>query len=332
MRTSTLLPLLAAVGGALAQFKKDGKSNVAVYWGQNSLNKPESQKRLSSYCEGEDADIIILAFVTQTRDASGKGLGLNFANLGGPCVLDPKNECVEIAKDIAVCKKNNKTVLLSLGGAVTQQTDFANATTAEETAKNIWHMFGPKQQGSAAARPFGEAVVDGLDLDFEKSIKHLPDFAKKLRELMDAGGKGKFFLSAAPQCPRDTALPVVAAQDALLRADVFDMVFVQFYNNPDCSIGGNFNFEAWNTWAEGTTSKPRVFVGVPGGETAAPGGGYEDKEKVGKAIAAVQKSAQLGGVMIWDASQAWANTDFISKIKTNMGGGSGPAPSKRATP
>jgi hypothetical protein len=49
--------LLGAAGGVLAWYDKNSKSNLAVYWGQNSISHDSSatakQDHLSVYCEGE---------------------------------------------------------------------------------------------------------------------------------------------------------------------------------------------------------------------------------------------------------------------------------------
>ena len=91
-------------------------------------------------------------------------------------------------------------------------------------------MFGNQQ---SEYRPFGTAIVNGFDLDFERGpatgYEHI---AIRLRQLMDADqaktGK-QWILTATPQCMQPDA-----NLDAAMRNAFLDAIFVQFYNNPSC--------------------------------------------------------------------------------------------------
>jgi chitinase len=65
--------------------------------------------------------------------------------------------------DIKTCQSRGKTVLMSLGGAVGNY-GFANNADAEAFADTLWNIYGA---GSSNTRPFGDAVLDGFDLDIE---------------------------------------------------------------------------------------------------------------------------------------------------------------------
>jgi chitinase len=218
-------------------------------------------------------------------------------------------------------------------------------------------MFGPPQDdiyhpySNQVLRPFGHASVDGFDFDFEGPNQNSIVFARQLRQLMDdytrgAGHGRKFFLSAAPQCQ----YPEVWMKD-IMDGAYLDMVFVQFYNNycggkyarplilpilrtikrspvltfppvNSYASGGPlqaaFNFNEWNQWAR-TNSKNKnvkVFVGVPGNQGA--GRGYVPLSNLGPIVEESEKAKSFGGVMIWDASQAYTNDGFIEGIKTKL--------------
>lgn len=49
----------------------------------------------------------------------------------------------------------------------------------------IWETFGPDSK-SSALRPFGDAVVDGFDFDFEATVSNMATFGNELRSLMNA--------------------------------------------------------------------------------------------------------------------------------------------------
>lgn len=65
--------------------------------------------------------------------------------------------------DIKTCQKKGKTVLMSLGGAAGSY-GFANNADAEAFADTLWNIYGA---GKSSTRPFGDAVLDGFDLDIE---------------------------------------------------------------------------------------------------------------------------------------------------------------------
>ncbi|CAK7237485.1 Chitinase 2 [Sporothrix bragantina] len=186
-------------------------------------------------------------------------------------------------------------------------------------------MFGPPQASSGVERPFGNAVVDGFDLDFESTVANAVPFASQLRAHMDsatAAGDKPFYLSAAPQCP----YPDAADGDMLAGAVFFDFVMVQFYNNPPCGLSSSqagsatqSSFAAWDTWARTVSrnSQVRVLLGMPGGETAA-GSGYVAGSVLGSILDAVRQFPSFGGVMVWDMSQAYANPGFLSQVVSNL--------------
>lgn len=106
----------------------------------------------------------------------------------------------------------------------------------------------------------------------------------------------------------------------------FDAIWVQFYNNY-CGVNAyeagastqNYNFETWDTWAKNTSANPnvKVFVGVPG-NTGAAGTGYLSASALQPVLEYSASFSSFGGVMIWDASQAYANSGFISGIASDL--------------
>ena len=184
-------------------------------------------------------------------------------------------------------------------------------------------MFGPVQSGSSAKRPFGTAVVDGIDFDFESSTQNMAPFAQRLRTNMDATGR-KFYLSAAPQC----VYPDAAQNDMLNGAVYFDFIMIQFYNNwcgvinftPGTATQNAFNFDVWDNWAK-TVSKNRnvkILMGIPA--NAGAGGGYVSGNQLASVIAYSKRFSSFGGVMLWDMSQLYQNSGFLGALVANLGG------------
>lgn len=309
------------------------------------------QQNLSTYCAGalrqilttaqtvskadhnpdSNIDIIPMAFLFQMTTGTGGEPVIDFSTQSKDC--QPFNgtgllECPQISADIATCQqKHNKTILLSIGGATYTEGGFLTAEAAEKGAKKIWETFGPRQSNSSALRPFGDVSVDGFDFDFESVNTNMVPFGQKLRALMDdrtSRTGDKYYLTAAPQCPYPDA-----ADDAMLDGKVaFDAVFVQFYNNycgvqayvPNATEQTNFNFNVWDDWAKNKSLNQgvKVFLGVPAGPTAA-GSGYVPVDALAKVVEYCKSFESFGGVMMWDASQAYANQGFLPGVKKALG-------------
>ncbi|KAB2575825.1 Glycoside hydrolase family 18 protein [Lasiodiplodia theobromae] len=347
---SSVAASLAVLHGVHAAFDNTSSANVAVYWGQNSYGKGTgdlAQQRLSYYCASDDIDMIPLAFLTTITDTTGYPQ-LNFANQGDKCTLFNGTQlfnCSELAEDIPVCQeKYNKTITLSIGGATYTEGGFTSADEATAAADMIWATFGPppaenttsscntpryNASNNTILRPFGSAQVDGFDFDFEATVTNMAPFAQRLRDLMDAAeaGDGRHrVLTAAPQC----VFPDAADDQFLSGAEAvpMDAVLVQFYNNycgvqafvPDATTQNNFNFDVWDQWARNASANPggvKVLVGVPASATAA-GSGYLSAADLAPVLDYVKGFESFGGVMMWDVSQAYANDDFLSEVKSEL--------------
>lgn len=230
-------------------------------------------------------------------------------------------------KDIEQCQKKGKTIILSIGGATYSEGGFDSESDAKDGAKLMWETFGPKQSGSKAKRPFDDAVIDGFDFDFEAHVTHMAPFANELRSLMDKDDSKQYYLTAAPQC----VYPDAADKEFLNDEPVsIDAIWVQFYNN-GCGVNNfnknskssQYNFEEWDNWAK-TVSKNKdvkVLVGVPGDTTGASTG-YIPINKLNEVIEYSKKFESFGGVMMWDATQAFNNKGYIDGVRKTLGEGS----------
>ncbi|RHZ65988.1 putative class III chitinase [Aspergillus thermomutatus] len=315
-----LTSLLATFHGALGKLNLNSQSNIAVYWGQNSHGASTglaAQQRLSYYCQNTDIDVFQLAFVTRINGAGGLP-EVNFANAGDNCTTFAGTNllsCPQIEADIQTCQSLGKTILLSIGGATYTEGGFPSSSAATAAANTLWQTFGPASDPSAL-RPFGQATIDGFDLDFESTVSNMPAFATQLRTLYLSDPSKQYYLTAAPQCP----YPDAADGPMLDGAVSFDAIWVQFYNNycglqayvPGAATQYNFNFATWDNWAKTVSlnKNVRVFLGVPGSSTAA-GSGYVSVDRLAGIIAYAKGLSSFGGVMSWDASQVVANSGFL---------------------
>ncbi|KAJ5108671.1 Glycoside hydrolase superfamily [Penicillium angulare] len=322
--------LLASLGAVQGKLDLTSDKNIAVYWGQNSIQAAtkaaHGQQPLSEYCKNDDIDVIPMAFEMMINGPGGAP-EVDFSVDSEDCEVFEGTQlkhCPKIAEDIKTCQEKGKTILLSIGGATYNEGGFKSDSEAKDGAALIWETFGPKQSGSKAKRPFDDAVLDGFDFDFEATVSHMAPFANELRALMDKDDSKQYFLTAAPQCP----YPDAADKEILNGPVSIDAVWVQFYNN-FCGVNNfnkdeknsKYNFEEWDNWAK-TVSKNKdvkVIMGVPADTTAASTG-YVPADKLADVIEYSKKFESFGGVMMWDVSQAYANEGFIDSVRKALGG------------
>ncbi|KAL5495580.1 CHT2_1 [Sanghuangporus weigelae] len=330
--TSIILSVLGAIQVVRA-FDNTRFDNLAVYWGQNSFgaanpNDPANfQQRLSFYC-GDDSviDAFPVAFLNVFFGTGGLP-SINLANTCNPTdnATFPGTQlpdCSALASDIETCQSRGKIVTLSLGGA-TGSVGFDSDSQAETFADTIWNLF---LGGSSDTRPFGSAVLDGVDLDIEGgSSASYVAFVNRIRSHASGADK-QYFVTAAPQCPfPDSALGQV------LNSAEFDAVYVQFYNNV-CGLNHfdeaqNWDFGLWDNWARtiSPNSDAKIYIGAPASSTAA-GQGFVSADTLASIATQMRNSfPSFGGVMLWDASQAVANDRFDVAIKNALtaAGGTG---------
>lgn len=291
--STTILPVLGFALNQVSAFSVNDK-NVALYWGQNSAG---GQTGLKSYCESDEFDIVIVSFLNNFPE-----LGLNLANQCGTTFDSGLLHCPTVGLDIKYCQLKGKKVLLALGGAYGNY-GFSSDSEATAFADTLWNKFGA---GSDSERPFDDAVVDGFDFDFEKQNQvGTVALAQRLRTLYGSDSSKQYFLSASPQCP----FPDASVSNVLSTVPL-DFAFIQFYNN-QCSLNGQFNWNAWQSFAEtAPNSNIKLYVGLPGAQSSA-GSGFVDLATVQKQITpAILASSNFGGFSLWDASSATSNVNL----------------------
>ncbi|KAI8336186.1 glycoside hydrolase superfamily [Chlamydoabsidia padenii] len=308
-------------------FQNDCNDNLAVYWGQNSYgaanisDRSKWQQSIRQYCQDSTIDIIPMGFVTQffgTDDLP----TINLANIcnnvdngtfSGTSLID----CSSISSDIQFCQSQGKAVTLSLGGA-TGGAGFQSDKQASGFADTIWNLF---LGGSSSTRPFGEAVLDGVDLDIEGGgSNYYNTFLAQLRSHFTDADK-KYYITAAPQCVYpDANLGATISENSI------DALYVQFYNNP-CGLQtwgtSGWNYGVWDYWARNISPNKdiKVYIGAPASPSAA-GGGYVPLDTLSNIALSTRKAfPSFGGVMFWDASQAVANGNIDAGIKQALSNG-----------
>ncbi|KAL4742071.1 glycoside hydrolase superfamily [Aspergillus similis] len=348
--------ILGAVAGfamlqsVYAGLDLSSNSTVVVYW--------------EGYCADSNIDVIVLAFL-MTINGPGGAPEIDFSISSEGCTTfsgTNLENCPEIGEDITKCQAASKTILLSIGGATYSEGGFASAAAANAGADLLWATFGPDQNDTKVHRPFGGAVIDGFDFDFEATVTNAGVFATRLRDLADADTSKTYYLTAAPQCP----YPDAADKDILNTESsaAIDAVFVQFYNNycgvnafsparsmpagartkagdklraredwygrPHRSSGpgnqaaaSNFNFAVWDNWALTQSKNKNVRVFLGvPANTGAASTGYLPATSLEPVISYSKGFESFGGVMMWDVSQAYGNPGFLDGVAKALGKGS----------
>ncbi|KAF9474306.1 chitinase [Pholiota conissans] len=338
---SSLIISFLLYGQVVWAFSNDRNDNVSIrfmlttcairYWGQDSANH---QQRLGFYCDDDTIDAIPLAFL---YIFFGKG-GMPVLDLANICSQGSNNfpgtdlaDCSFMASDIQKCQARGKIVTISLGGG-TAKVGFSSDSQAASFAHTIWNMFldGPM-------RPFGSAVLDGVDLDIENGPSAFYNtFVNTLRSLAQHAKK-RYYVTAAPQCP----FPDAELGNALNSA-FFDAVYVQFYNNfCETSVPSEFNMATWDNWAR--TRSPnrdiKVYLGAPGSAASAGEGFVSSGTLINVVKESQKKYPSFGGVMLWDADSAQNNNRYQVTVKNAISnrvgappGETGPNPAPTSDP
>jgi len=322
MRASSALTVAAAAIplASAGVIKRANNYENAVYWGAN-----DNERNLGDYCEsGQGIDIIILAFL-QSFGAE------TYPNGGfGACSVNAdqsfSDECAAVGRDITTCQENGIKVFVSIGGAAADNMwALSSDNDAKGVAYSLWNSYANPSATSNSARPFGDATVDGWDIDLESrgkegygsSYKYLGTMINALRDYFPSDSSRTYYIGGAPQCYIDGSTPGGDDNMGLsMQAAQYDYLWIQFYNN-NCAANNLFNNTALNTetgdgtynfgdWPGvlkgGASENAKLLVGLPG----APDAGdidyyYVHPHNVPSLISQSQGTKNFAGIMIYDA-------------------------------
>ncbi|KAL9083209.1 MAG: hypothetical protein Q9165_008615 [Trypethelium subeluteriae] len=326
--SSTSSPPSSSPSSSSYTFNASAANNVAVYYGQTASTAAGG---LLTLCQGPSVDIIILAFVyaffgPNNYPSASFGPGCSGSTSSQAQSAPGLPSCPQLATEITQCQAIGKPVLLSLGGYIAT-TAFSSSAQAAQFASTIWNLFGgggndnssssnnSDVSDTTALRPFGSVIVDGFDIDNEDhSTAYYDDFSAALHLHIASDRSKKYYVSAAPQCPRpDASIPLGLMQAA-------DFVWVQFYNNPQCNLGSAGFLDSFKAWSQDLAANassgspgPRLYIG--GGAWSGAGSGYVEGSQLPGIVQGVNGSdvGNFGGMMFWDGTEGLANKDAEGK-------------------
>ncbi|KAJ1286325.1 hypothetical protein BS78_03G344500 [Paspalum vaginatum] len=292
MATTLLLGLLVTGHGG----------GIAIYWGQGGQHGKEVS--LSATCASRRYQFVILAFVFQFGQGRTPQL-----DLSGHCDAS-SGGCAVLSDDIRSCQRRGVKVLLSIGGGGSTVTyGLSSPADARIVAAYLWNSY---LGGTSSTRPLGDAVLDGIDFDIELgSVKFWDNLARDLKDMGKNGDKA-VLLSAAPQCPFPDAW-----DGAAISTGLFDFVWVQFYNNPECqfSAGRSAFLDAWKQWE--SVPAQQIFLGLPASKDAAGTGFVPAGQLTSQVLPLIKGSPKYGGVMLWSKFYD-DTTGYSSAIKSHV--------------
>ncbi|KAI9029369.1 glycoside hydrolase superfamily [Hyaloraphidium curvatum] len=298
--TVLLLEFAARCEGALAV----SGHQMVTWWGSNRAwrETPQMQERsLGELCSSSPFTVINLAYMVD-----------HFSTRGLPA-LDFAFHCNET--DILLCQSLGKRVLLSVSP---YHETLASDGDGIRSAEQVWNVF---LNGQSPFRPFGRAVLDGVDLYQRTNEKGYTAFAIRLRQLMDSDTTKQYLLSVSPECAFPSARVGPVYENTLLASapQIVDYVNVMHLATQVCSFGsvdriGFWNtVRQWNTWAKGTGTGIRFITGLPswgwGFESWVNGmvGDFIYPDDLGNVTQTLNSLEAFAGVGLYDASYEFNN-------------------------
>ncbi|KAJ4829223.1 hypothetical protein Tsubulata_029585 [Turnera subulata] len=259
---------------------------IVIYWGQN-----RHEGYLAETCATGLYTAVNVAFLHVFGGGQTPDLNLGHCGRGLP-----QANCTFLSPEIRACQARGVSVLISIGGP-SRSYWLDTADDARTVSEYIWNNF---LGGTSTSRPFGPAVLDGVNFDIQTGTDWYWDDLVRFLHAYNSRGR-KVFLGAAPQCPfPDFYL------DKAIRTGLLDYVGTQFYNNPKCQfINGNSDFlmQSWSNWtsllASNRTSNTQLFLGLPAAPDTAYNGGYVPPQRVNELCTTFTQSPRYGGIMLW---------------------------------
>jgi len=308
-----LLVVIGLLFSLYSEVTGDKQHTLVAYWGQNAavaLGNDKWEKPLVHFCKESSYDVILLAYMHKLFDIRQHDVpAVNFAhhcntpvNQHFPYLL----RCPEIERGIDECHRNGKKVLISIGGPFHVDI-IPSAKKAKELAVTVWNLFlGGDQFIEMDIRPFGGAVLDGVNLDIQGGRgDYYVDFLKEIKRLLKDEIK-KFIITASPSCNFPDHYLGPAKNKVFGDAvDLFDEIYVKFFNGT-CYIGNAEQFPTnMNQWLSFSKEKsgPKIFIGMPSSREASTMSKYYiTSNQVAALYEKFKDNKSFGGFALWDAS------------------------------
>ncbi|XP_052136808.1 xylanase inhibitor protein 2-like [Oryza glaberrima] len=257
--------LLLAAGHATAV----NTGETVVFWGRN-----KDEGSLREACDTGLYTSVIISFLAVF------GHGRYSLDLSG-------HDVSAVGADIKHCQSKYIPVLLSIGG---QGGDYSLPTNASaaDVADHLWDSFlGGGRAG--VPRPFGDAVVDGVDLFIDQGgAEHYDELARQLFSHY----KFEMLLTATTRCSYpDHRL------DMALATGLFTHIHVRvFGGDAGCTTHHRASWERWAAAYPGSL----VYLGVVASPEQDANAYLPRKALFSDVLSHIVEKPNYGGLMIWD--------------------------------
>ncbi|CDP17850.1 unnamed protein product [Coffea canephora] len=286
---ANLRPLFLAIISLLmisCLIRSSEGSVAGIYWGRSSR-----EANLSEICTNSTYEIVVIASL--------KFVGYQAVlELDHHCAPSINGSCAFLGAQIESCQSKGIKVFVSLDG----RPDFCSRDV-QYVAEHIWNNF---LGGQSDSRPFGDAVVDGIDFHIQSgSNRYLDALAETLSKYSTADKK--VYLSAAPRC----RIPDYYL-DIAIKKGLFDYVWVQFFEEPSCdySSGNITNLSiSWEEWHSYVPDNTALFLGLTG--ISGVEGYIKCRDLRNVVIPYVEQYSKYGGLMVLEGTTYCGHYDEI---------------------
>uniref|UniRef100_A0A0D9WQN2 GH18 domain-containing protein n=1 Tax=Leersia perrieri TaxID=77586 RepID=A0A0D9WQN2_9ORYZ len=273
-----LLLLTSLAGPATAD------EQIAVFWGRHA-----DEGTLREACDTGYYNTVIISFYTA------------FGAHGDDHRIDLSGHPLRgVGADIKHCQRKGILVLLSIGGPAGngsgEHYSLPSSRAASDVADNLWNSVLVGRR-SGVFRPFGDAVVDGIDFFIDRgSGDHYDELATKLSMYGNGGGgKGKkgLMLTATPRC----SYPDKRLEKALATG-LFARIHVRMFGRRDASCTTAAR-ESWEKWAAAYPAS-QVYLGLVASPEQDDPGYLSPKPLYYTVVMYIRDRDNYGGKVIWD--------------------------------
>ena len=221
----------------------------------------------------------------------------------------PLLECPAVAIDVLYCQKRGIKVLITVANV--SSTIIETDEEGEERAVMMWNLF---LGGQDNYRPFGDVVLDGVDLMIRDSSKGYLRYAQKLRQLMNADQSRKYLLSISPVASFSDAYSGPGRTNTVLsHPELFDYICLFAMSSPDCTARNSNQFWdtlwKWNEWIGRScpTNGPTLILALPASDAVSGVASPRDYASVSRIATLafqnnIRKVSRITGFLIFDYS------------------------------
>ncbi|KAG8090338.1 hypothetical protein GUJ93_ZPchr0011g28219 [Zizania palustris] len=244
---------------------------VAVFWGRH-----KDEVSLKDACDAGLYTSVIISFYSVF------GHGRYWVDLSG-------HPLHGVGSDIKHCQSKGISVLLSIGGQGDQYS-LPSSRSAADVAYNLYNSFLDGRR-KGVFRPFGDAVVDGIDFFIDQgSPDHYDELARKLFSYYQY----EVLLTATTRCTYPDRL-----LEKALATGLFSHIHVRMFGGDELNCTATPR-ESWEKWAA-TYTGSLVYLTVVASPEQDEYAYMSPRTLNNTVLRFIEEKPNYGGLIIWDA-------------------------------